>query len=97
MEIFLEISHGAHTLCLTVTIMRLMALLKVNLLVHFCVTILYAFQRSTTHFINKTILSDVFLTGRRYRGERAYNFWEVYLPNLVEQVNAVNSTMIRKN
>ena len=36
-----------------------------------------------------------FFTGRRYRGERAYNFWEVYLPNLVEQVNAVNSTMIR--
>ena len=36
------------------------------------------------------------VTGRRYRGERAYNFWEVYLPNLVEQVNAVNSTMIRK-
>ena len=34
--------------------------------------------------------------GRRYRGERAYNFWENYLPNLVEQVNAVNSTLIQE-
>ena len=39
---------------------------------------------------------DGAIEGRRYRGERAYTFWDVYLPNLVEQVNAVNSTMFRE-
>ena len=92
METFREIYNGAHTLYWTAITTKSMVPLRVIWFVFYSERCLISLNVKLSFILINTLFS-----GRRYRGERAYNFWEVYLPNLVEQVNAVNSTMIRMN